>query len=67
VTAFDPDMQDVGGSKMRTEDVLYRFATEEEMGGVTTPCLTPYSTDPSACSPKNYGELFIQLFVAPTV
>jgi hypothetical protein len=57
VTAFDPDMQDIGGSQMRTEDVLYRFATEDEMGGVTTPCLRPYSLEPDACSPMNYGEL----------
>lgn len=54
VTAFDPDMQSVAGGQMRTEDVLYRFATEEEMGGVSGGCLAA-NADPAACGFDELG------------
>ena len=44
-------MQSVAGGQMRTEDVLYRFATEEEMSGVSAGCLATNSkADSEACS-----------------
>lgn len=58
VTAYDPDMQAVGTSQMRTDDVMYRFATREEMGSMLSPCLSG-SADPdsSLCSTDSLGVL----------